>query len=115
MRWLNLLPWLLVVTFLVVAPWQAFAQCSHSECEPGEALDTACSPCAGMVCGADPFCCGTTWDSLCVTAALATCPACGPTCGDGVCAAGETCTDCAQDCGPCAVCGDGQVSTRPTP
>lgn len=28
-------------------------------------------------------------------------------CGDGVCGAGETCTNCPQDCSVCATCGDG--------
>ena len=26
---------------------------------------------------------------------------CGPTCGDGVCNGGETCSSCQSDCGPC--------------
>lgn len=30
-----------------------------------------------------------------------------PGCGDGICTATETCASCEQDCGPCAVCGNG--------
>lgn len=39
------------------------------------------------------------------------CGACPPTCGDGSCDAGETCASCAQDCGACPpACGDATCS-----
>ncbi|MFO0761283.1 MAG: hypothetical protein U0359_32695 [Byssovorax sp.] len=40
--------------------------CAHPECQQGDALDAACSDCAGAVCAADDYCCSTAWDSLCV-------------------------------------------------
>ncbi len=68
--------------------------------------------CEAEVCAADPYCCKSAWDSLCVSqcksSASAKCPA--NTCGDGFCSATETCTSCQQDCGPCA-CGDGVCSS----
>ncbi len=45
--------------------------CSHSECQTGAALTDTCSACATAICGADPFCCDTEWDSICVDAAEA--------------------------------------------
>ncbi len=58
--------------------------CSHSECaNTGLPLDAAaCSwgagnDCATKVCAADPYCCGTNWDDICVGEAknAAICPA----------------------------------------
>jgi hypothetical protein len=40
--------------------------CSHGECQTGAALDDMCSPCATDVCTADPYCCSTDWDTLCI-------------------------------------------------
>ncbi|WP_437610293.1 DNRLRE domain-containing protein [Sorangium sp. So ce834] len=41
----------------------------------------------------------------------ADCGACPPVCGDGVCGGGESCSTCSADCGTCApVCGDGVCS-----
>ena len=50
--------------------------CAHSECQTGAPLDEGCSTCAGAICGADPFCCDSNWDSMCVDAAEASgsCP-----------------------------------------
>lgn len=31
----------------------------------------------------------------------------GAVCGNGLCSAGESCSSCSTDCGPCPVCGDG--------
>ena len=45
--------------------------CIHSECEVGAGLDSDCSDCAGTICAADPYCCNTEWDNVCVDAALA--------------------------------------------
>jgi hypothetical protein len=41
--------------------------CAHPECAQGDALDATCSECAAALCAADPYCCSTSWDSLCVT------------------------------------------------
>jgi hypothetical protein len=40
--------------------------CSHSPCQLGPALDPNCDPCASLICGLDPYCCSTDWDSICV-------------------------------------------------
>jgi len=40
--------------------------CPHDECLTGEPLTPACSTCAANVCAADPFCCATAWDAICV-------------------------------------------------
>lgn len=53
--------------------------CAHDECVAGPPLDATCSACAGAICAADPFCCDTDWDSLCVDDAVANtteCSAC---------------------------------------
>lgn len=74
--------------------------CNHAACDTGDALDPACDPCAGTVCGSDPYCCDTAWDGQCVGEADQQCGAC---CGNGMCNEGEDCNNCAQDCpGPCA-------------
>ena len=45
--------------------------CAHSECSTGGPLGNTCSACATSVCGADPYCCSTDWDSTCVNEAKA--------------------------------------------
>ncbi len=40
--------------------------CVHGECSTGPKLTPTCSSCAGSVCGADPYCCDTYWDGICV-------------------------------------------------
>ena len=52
--------------------------CAHDECSTGAALDETCSSCTSAVCSADPFCCQTEWDDVCV---------------------GEVATECGDDCG----------------
>jgi len=41
--------------------------CSHPLCTTGGPLTPTCDPCAGKICGADPFCCNSAWDSICVS------------------------------------------------
>lgn len=41
--------------------------CSHSECATGKRLVNGCDSCASAVCAADPYCCGTFWDGICVS------------------------------------------------
>jgi len=40
--------------------------CAHDICVTGVALVNGCHPCVSSICGVDPFCCATSWDSLCV-------------------------------------------------
>lgn len=51
--------------------------CEHNECVAGVALTPDCSSCAEAVCGADDFCCKTTWDAICIGAVK---DKCGITC-----------------------------------
>jgi hypothetical protein len=77
--------------------------CVHSECDSGDKLDATCSSCASKVCEADPFCCDTAWDSLCVSGAASLCGGtCAPapeTCAHNECDQGDkldaTCSSCA--------------------
>jgi hypothetical protein len=52
--------------------------CLHALCEYGLPLVPGCTDCVGAICAADPFCCATTWDYLCIDSAL---QACGLDCG----------------------------------
>ncbi|WP_152629961.1 hypothetical protein [Haliangium ochraceum] len=81
-------------------------ECEHDVCVTGTPLSETCDPCVTQVCDANAACCSTGWDDSCVAAAEALCGVdCGvaPVCGDGTCdaAAGEDCTTCEVDCGPC--------------
>jgi len=78
------------------------ALCAHSECEQGVKLAVDCSDCANDVCTADPYCCNTEWDSLCVDQAEDLCPKCAPAqtgCAHSECVKGikleSDCSDCA--------------------
>jgi len=82
--------------------------CSNgcTEAQAPGCTDCACEKC---VCDKDAFCCQTAWDGICVQE----CVECGQKCpgvtlcGNGVCNAGESCSSCPSDCGPCGpVCGD---------
>lgn len=57
----------------------------HSPCEAGEPLTIDCDPCVEDVCGAQPSCCETEWDSVyCVELAKEACSSCKtPTGGAG--------------------------------
>ena len=81
-------------------------------CPTSKQSGCAGNPCEACVCADDPYCCNTAWDSKCA----GECKTCNAgKCGDGVCAAPETCSSCTQDCGSCApapaVCGDGKCDT----
>jgi hypothetical protein len=54
--------------------------CSHDFCVIGDALMTACAPCATTVCTEDPYCCSSAWDDKCVVEAK---QLCGVDCGGG--------------------------------
>ncbi|HEY6177790.1 MAG TPA: kelch repeat-containing protein, partial [Kofleriaceae bacterium] len=51
--------------------------CPHPLCTPGIALTSGCdgttAGCAASICTADPFCCTTAWDSLCVSEVASVC------------------------------------------
>ncbi|UQA54838.1 M4 family metallopeptidase [Polyangium aurulentum] len=51
-------------------------KCAHKETVTGIKLTSTCSGCATTVCGADPYCCTTQWDSQCVSEANSMCKAC---------------------------------------
>jgi len=79
--------------------------CGHDECTAGAALDPTCSTCTSAVCDADPFCCQTEWDDVCVGQVAGEC---GEDCGSGgggclhdECSQGgplvSTCSSCVQD------------------
>ncbi len=58
--------------------------CDHTPCDPGGPMQMDCqsvSACVVAVCKADPFCCCQTWDSFCITTALAQ-PECADACAD---------------------------------
>jgi len=40
--------------------------CAHSLCDSGGALSPSCDPCVAAVCQADPYCCDSDWDGVCV-------------------------------------------------
>jgi hypothetical protein len=50
--------------------------CAHDTCAKGPALDADCSTCASAVCDADPYCCATAWDKICVGEADDLCGGC---------------------------------------
>lgn len=79
--------------------------CSHDECDSGDALFSGCSSCAATVCGADPYCCDTAWDIVCVQQAQ---DWCGLSCGVNngyTCSHDECDTGAALDVG-CSSCVD---------
>ncbi len=78
-------------------------------CTPHESAGCDDQAVTDCVCKKDAYCCTTKWDSICageVTSfGCGTCDS-GPACGDGKCAAGESCKTCPDDCGPCGGQGD---------
>ncbi|WP_437825711.1 hypothetical protein [Sorangium sp. So ce1153] len=67
----------------------------HDECTPGAPLPDGCSPVVTSVCAADPYCCSTEWDGLCVSEVLSAanslmCPV--PSCGHALCTEGDALT-----------------------
>jgi hypothetical protein len=49
--------------------------CAHDVCSQGGALESGCDSCVTTVCAADPFCCETSWDQMCVREAAEMCGA----------------------------------------
>jgi hypothetical protein len=81
------------------------SSCSHPICSSGVRLTSTCDPCASQICAADPYCCTTKWDSICVGEVASVC---GQSCGGGgggggcshpICSSGVALTG---TCDPCA-------------
>lgn len=49
--------------------------CGHTLCTSGNKVTPACDPagCATKICAVDPYCCNTSWDSLCVGKVASVC------------------------------------------
>lgn len=77
--------------------------CAHDFCAVGDPLENNCDPCAATVCGTDPFCCTTGWDSRCVQEAADACNLTCAICSHSLCTQG---TPLESSCDPCvtAVC-----------
>ncbi len=75
--------------------------CAHPLCEAGAALTSGCDPNGHVaaICAADPYCCSTAWDSLCVAeVASVTGKACDSVCAHDKCQTGGPLN--AASCGP---------------
>lgn len=59
--------------------------CAHSTCDTGDPLDPVCDTCVAQICDLDPYCCTTSWDSVCQGEVVTICGslACGG--GQGAC------------------------------
>lgn len=51
----------------------AAVACAHDVCSVGSVLEPACDPCATQVCAVDAYCCGTAWDTTCVSEVTSIC------------------------------------------
>ncbi|EYF04639.1 peptidase, M10A/M12A subfamilie [Chondromyces apiculatus DSM 436] len=71
--------------------------CGHDKCSQGPALNgAACGTCVQSVCAADPYCCSTYWDSICVNEVYSICGSvtCDlGSCSHGVCGQGPALTN----------------------
>jgi hypothetical protein len=47
--------------------------CAHDKCVTGIALTASCDTCVANICSGDPFCCGVTWDGICVGEVASVC------------------------------------------
>jgi len=84
--------------------WEGLCMEGGGGCEESPVPGCGGCACETCVCNLDPFCCESSWDSLCVEECLYDCGGCGDapeTCGNGICAAddGENCGTCDKDCG----------------
>lgn len=60
-------------------PTKPATSCAHATCSTGDKLTAGCGdPCVDQVCGADPYCCNTKWDGVCVREVKSVC---SQTCG----------------------------------
>ena len=77
------------------------ASCAHDKCSTGGTLNSSCDPCVAQICSVDPFCCATSWDSLCVSEVQSVCgESCGGanSCAHNKCSTGVALT---SSCDPC--------------
>jgi hypothetical protein len=77
--------------------------CTHNECTTGGSLNTTCGSCAADLCSVDPWCCTTSWDSICIGEVASVCHSL--TCpGDDACAHPECSTGAflSSTCSSCA-------------
>ncbi len=74
--------------------------CAHDVCLTGTALNAACDTCVGQICAVDPFCCNTSWDSLCVNQVASVCgkAICPGSCTHAPCTIGVALTSGCTDC-----------------
>lgn len=73
--------------------------CSHPLCSTGVALISGCDPCVTSICQVDPFCCTTSWDSVCVGEVGSVCGmSCSGSCVHDKCVTGAALT---SGCDPC--------------
>ncbi|RKH05466.1 hypothetical protein D7X32_07800 [Corallococcus carmarthensis] len=56
------------------------ASCTHNVCTSGTSLNKDCNSCTFSVCNRDPYCCTTSWDSICVSEANSWCVITQPGC-----------------------------------
>lgn len=69
------------------------ADCSHSKCLSGDALEDDCDSCVAEICGLSPTCCSVEWTQDCVDMVGTVCDAsCGAVagCSHDMCAVGST-------------------------
>jgi hypothetical protein len=60
--------------------------CDHDKCATGAALKSGYGSCVASICAADPYCCSTAWDGLCVSEARTNCGSLRCSESDGACA-----------------------------
>ncbi len=49
--------------------------CAHSTCSAGGVLEASCDTCVASICAADPYCCNTGWDNICIGEVASVCNA----------------------------------------
>ena len=82
-----------VAGLVVTASGGGGGTCRHSICHTGKRLRKRCDPCVREICNADPYCCTTRWDSVCVGQVQSIC---GESCGTAAAGAEAAHDACAQ-------------------
>lgn len=82
-----------VIEDVVLAESASACSGMHDACDVGPALWTGCDACVDAICKADPYCCATAWDGLCVQEVRTVCErlVCDESagqCSHGVCETG---------------------------
>jgi hypothetical protein len=86
-----------------IPPQYSCDPCSHSACDTGLMMWSNCSSCIGSICAADPYCCDTDWDALCVSEVRTvcgslTCPDSTGTCSHSPCDSNGAATPLVSGC-----------------